>query len=129
MNYQRWEVRAQRSFRMNAIEILMRMQAYTPDGPSYIMEFHPHEIKEENERVARGYKIPDNNILTLPTEVAQNLMDELWICGLRPSEGTGSAGSLKATENHLKDMKDCYKDTQIYNDRLLKLIELEYACK
>ena len=36
---------------------------------------------------------------------AQELMDSLWNCGLRPTEGTGSAGSLKATENHLKDMR------------------------
>lgn len=36
---------------------------------------------------------------------AQLLMDELWHCGLRPSEGSGSAGSLAATERHLKDMQ------------------------
>lgn len=36
---------------------------------------------------------------------AQELMDSLWQCGLRPSEGTGSAGSLAATERHLKDMQ------------------------
>lgn len=36
---------------------------------------------------------------------AQQLMDELWRCGLRPSEGTGSAGSLAATEKHLQDMR------------------------
>ena len=36
---------------------------------------------------------------------AQQLMDELWQCGLRPSEGSGSAGSLAATERHLKDMQ------------------------
>ncbi len=36
---------------------------------------------------------------------SQKLMDQLWDCGLRPSEGTGSAGSLKATENHLNDMR------------------------
>jgi hypothetical protein len=36
---------------------------------------------------------------------AQSLIDDLWQAGLRPSEGTGSAGSLKATENHLKDMQ------------------------
>ena len=36
---------------------------------------------------------------------AQQLIDELWQCGLRPSEGTGSAGSLKATETHLDDMR------------------------
>jgi len=32
-------------------------------------------------------------------------MDELWQCGLRPSEGSGSAGSLAATERHLADMR------------------------
>lgn len=36
---------------------------------------------------------------------AQLLMDELWNCGLRPSEGSGSAGSLAATERHLADMQ------------------------
>jgi len=35
----------------------------------------------------------------------QNLMDELWRCGIRPSEGSGSAGSLAATERHLADMR------------------------
>jgi hypothetical protein len=52
----------------------------------------------------------DRNVWTPPTfevepEEAQNLMDELWRCGLRPTEGTGSAGSLAATERHLKDMR------------------------
>jgi hypothetical protein len=36
---------------------------------------------------------------------AQLLMDNLWDCGLRPSEGSGSAGQLAATQEHLKDMK------------------------
>lgn len=35
----------------------------------------------------------------------QQLMDELWRVGFRPSEGSGSAGSLAATERHLKDMQ------------------------
>ena len=43
--------------------------------------------------------------LRLNTGEAQRLMDELWDCGLRPSEGTGSAGSLRATEKHLTDMQ------------------------
>lgn len=37
---------------------------------------------------------------------AQELMDDLWAAGIRPSEGTGSAGSLKATEYHLDDMRN-----------------------
>lgn len=44
-------------------------------------------------------------MLRLDLDTAQQLMDELWRCGLRPTEGTGSAGSLAATERHLKDMQ------------------------
>lgn len=47
----------------------------------------------------------DAPTLKLRHNEAQDLMDELWNCGLRPSEGTGSAGSLAATERHLKDMQ------------------------
>lgn len=36
---------------------------------------------------------------------AQMLMDELWNCGIRPTEGSGSAGSLAATERHLADLQ------------------------
>lgn len=43
--------------------------------------------------------------MCLQPDVAQSLMDELWRCGLRPTEGTGSAGSLAATERHLADMR------------------------
>lgn len=43
--------------------------------------------------------------LTMGPDSAQNLMDELWRIGFRPSEGSGSAGSLAATERHLKDMQ------------------------
>lgn len=49
--------------------------------------------------------VPAEPLLTLTMADAQSLMDGLWHCGLRPSEGTGSAGSLAATERHLKDMQ------------------------
>jgi hypothetical protein len=42
---------------------------------------------------------------TMENQAAQSLMDQLWGCGIRPSEGTGSAGSLAATERHLADMR------------------------
>jgi len=41
----------------------------------------------------------------LPMSAAQGLMDDLWRCGFRPSEGSGSAGALAATERHLKDLQ------------------------
>ena len=36
---------------------------------------------------------------------AQELMDMLWGCGLRPTESQSSAGQLAATERHLADMR------------------------
>lgn len=41
----------------------------------------------------------------LPQESAQKLMDDLWDCGLRPSEGSGSAGAMKAVQDHLADLR------------------------
>jgi hypothetical protein len=43
--------------------------------------------------------------LELNSATAQSLMDALWQCGCRPTEGTGSAGSLAATQRHLEDMR------------------------
>ncbi len=44
--------------------------------------------------------------LSLSNTQAQQLMDALWSAGLRPTEGSGSAGSLAATQAHLKDMRE-----------------------
>lgn len=43
--------------------------------------------------------------ITLSREKAQHLMDELWHCGLRPTEGHGSAGAFAAQGRHLEDMR------------------------
>jgi hypothetical protein len=44
-------------------------------------------------------------MLHLDIHQAQQFMDELWSCGLRPTEGTGSAGAMAATQAHLKDLQ------------------------
>lgn len=44
-------------------------------------------------------------MLRVTKDALQQLMDELWRVGIRPSEGTGSAGALAATERHLQDMR------------------------
>ena len=41
---------------------------------------------------------PPEVIMCIKNKEAQTLMDDLWNCGLRPTEGTGSAGSLMAKE-------------------------------
>lgn len=61
------------------------------------------EWKEHDE-----YKQPsidEIGFLRLSQEDGQYLMDALWDAGIKPSEGTGSAGSLAATQKHLEDMR------------------------
>ncbi len=43
--------------------------------------------------------------LELNDSEAQSLMDQLWQCGIRPTEGTGSAGAMAATQAHLADLR------------------------
>ena len=43
-------------------------------------------------------------LLTIDDSAAKRLMDELWNCGIRPSE-VGSVGALAATERHLADLQ------------------------
>lgn len=43
--------------------------------------------------------------MRLTETAAQQLMDDLWTCGIRPTEGSGSAGALAAVQNHLEDFK------------------------
>lgn len=54
-------------------------------------------------------RIPINTtadpFLELHPDTAQKLMDQLWQCGLRPTEGTGSAGAMAAVQKHLEDMR------------------------
>ena len=60
-------------------------------------------------------RIPQTEI-RLMGEEGQALIDTLWECGLRPTEGKGSAGSMAATEAHLATVKE-------YLDRVMTLIE------
>lgn len=50
--------------------------------------------------------------IMLEQTAAQKLIDTLWDCGLRPSEGSGSAGCLAATQRHLEDMRTLVFDTE-----------------
>ena len=48
---------------------------------------------------------PAEPTLTISIDAAQRLLDNLWDCGLRPTQGKGSAGQLAAVERHLHDMR------------------------
>ena len=55
--------------------------------------------------IDEGADVASEPTFMLSNESTQILMDELWRCGFRPSDGTGSAGQLAATEKHLEDMR------------------------
>lgn len=52
--------------------------------------------------------------LPMSIQTAQNLMDELWNTGLRPTEGSGSAGAMAAQGKHLEDMRAIVFGTKSY---------------
>jgi hypothetical protein len=66
---------------------------------SYVKDVVFEEWKEED------YGRVISPTFKLHEDEAQVLMDSLWSCGIRPTEGSGSAGSLAATERHLNDMR------------------------
>ena len=91
------EVRAEKVLYTNSVDLLV-MQRHA-DGSASVGR--PLTM----ERLEPGAHFGEPT-LRLGMDAAQLLIDELWRCGLRPSEGAGSAGSLAATERHLKDMRD-----------------------
>ena len=54
-------------------------------------------------KVVPGEQLPA--FVVLDKHNAQILMNDLWDCGLRPSEGSGSAGAMAAVKYHLEDMR------------------------
>lgn len=87
MNYQ---IRAQAAPWKRGVEFVMKY------GRAFANNVTLEEISE-------GSMIPI--LTTLDYEDAQTLMDDLWNAGLRPTEGSGSAGALAATQRHLEDMR------------------------
>jgi hypothetical protein len=90
------------------IEVMVRRDEWNTGVSIYI---HQRTVGEGYVVAAKATMIPHESgtmiepMMRLEIQEAQQLMDELWRCGLRPTEGTGSAGSLAATERHLKDMQ------------------------
>jgi hypothetical protein len=75
----------------------------------YLYEKHDNLISIGEPVLMKTEEVPGPSspypTFALPDTAAQQLMDELWNIGFRPSEGTGSAGALAATQKHLKDMR------------------------
>ena len=61
----------------------------------------PIELQE----VAPDGDWPRDNWIELELDQAQQLMDDLWLAGVRPKEAAGSIGQLDAVKYHLEDMR------------------------
>lgn len=85
-------VNRQPSWMRSGIEV----RIVDPETRRYVKEVH-WTVAEANDEVPVA--------ASMKMDMAQSLMDQLWDCGLRPTEGTGSAGALAAVERHLADMK------------------------
>jgi hypothetical protein len=90
MSDKNYDMRAIRAPWYSGVQFLIKQDSYVVD-------------KIEMREVHSGDQVEPTGLLS--NEQAQTLMDDLWNCGLRPTEGSGSAGSLAATERHLKDMR------------------------
>lgn len=55
--------------------------------------------------VGEAQPVPPLFVFPENDSAAQELMDDLWACGVRPTEGRGSAGQLDAVRHHLEDMR------------------------
>jgi len=62
-------------------------------------------VQELTIKTLSDNEVPPDSPLSMNMDTSQQLIDALWSCGLRPTEGTGSAGALSATQNHLKDLQ------------------------
>jgi hypothetical protein len=45
------------------------------------------------------------NSFRFEREDGQQLMDDLWAAGIRPTEASGSTGALQAVKEHIKDLR------------------------
>ncbi len=95
------EIRAYRAPWNDGVELLIRNWDVSDNMQSQSvctdMVFTKLTPANEGQRLAPA--------ITLHADRAQLLMDNLWTAGFRPSEGSGSAGALAATERHLKDLQ------------------------
>ena len=90
----------------------LRARVFRRDTFSELIGVHLYQKNESGVWVARAVEMEQINVaqyvtptFELDNTTAQELMDGLWHCGLRPSEGTGSAGAMAATQKHLEDMR------------------------
>jgi hypothetical protein len=99
MNWSGWRVYAERSIVKNAVEVFLMKHGANGCGVAEAL------VNLEFKKFGKDDIARDIQPLSLQYELAQQLIDELWKCGLRPSSGFDGPAAIMATERHLQDMQ------------------------
>jgi len=111
--HREWEARVQKLFDRNRFALYF--YRWDENGNAQVMTFVPKDLPNEQ----GVYRKPDSDEnLAITSDDAQQLMDELWRAGCRPTEGMGSVGQLEAVQAHIKEL-------QKINEKLTEWIDTE----
>ena len=101
MNNQTLEIRAYRDYCRSANGIVMQM--FIPQSP---LCPKPSVCTQLVFKEVEPCSVLPEPVIEIGDTQAQMLMDSLWNCGIRPTDGAGTAGSMAAVQEHLKDMRE-----------------------
>lgn len=104
----RWRYRADRSYGMDGILLYARGKGTTDNNSVMASGVIARQFDPEKAYTTGSFA----PLLYLDMAEAQEIIDELWRCGVRPTDGAGSAGMMAAVQEHLKDLRaerDYYK--------------------
>lgn len=79
------------------------------EGKMYYYDAHLEERPHHAE-----LQLPPMATAAIPREVAQILMDDLWLAGLRPSEGNMTVGFMETLKDSVRDAR-MIRDTVLMN--------------
>lgn len=92
-----FEVHAQVAWQHNAIDVFVGFRQ-EQTGKFYVANPVTYSVSSEDASI-------QTPLLRLTKTEAQQLIDAMWNCGVRPTRGEGSAGSFDAQGRHLEDMR------------------------
>ena len=87
----------QKDFWGRGLQFYMYLDYTGKDKVQAVTDF---EITERD-----AYDSSTEPVCTMSGQDAQELFDQMWTMGMRPSDGDASIGQLAATQKHLSDMR------------------------
>ena len=105
------QIRVEKSIRRQAIIGVIK----NGDGTAHMTDI---TFKRNEEAVW----LPDTSMFRLDDEQAQALMDDLWSCGVRPTDGAGSAGAMAQAQEHIGNLLADIGHLRNMNTELIKAV-------